>query len=1698
MKHRVVQHALLLCLMEAGVIAGTPAYAAIDGLEAARSNALSALRWENIKGTPYWFAGKAPSLDKRRGWHVVELTGTEGVAIHVPAHALLRIVAEPNGSREPPQLLESNGTGLAVERALLEGTDGSSWLLKTMTPHPTVIHLRRAGGSEKVQRLALFLGQVQTPDAAVTYRHALAMPGEKVQVRRADEAAAQTYTRIHAGQEIQLPVTGRDRVLVEYRLQEQATPENAVLAMDAQISGLRVRTIRQPTGPETLAPVNIDGAWRAASRKERVAIDIPDGAHQLKLRLSHTVLLRAAIARDPDFLFPALNFPDAWRDIVSDSRLEAAEQKSVAAATSNQWRDIGQLAGQHLRREAAAQPGLENLHTAADELAGQFLQYQDLMPVNATEIEAHSIAVQLPQDPLEAPRSHIIGSVAASAPLPVALFHRIGDKPVLFSLPRVSYALRVRALLPIDAAAVTIEVRHDDGTIKILEQGMPALADEKLRPVTGGMNPSRDDAWPSTLSGHADRNGAVAPLAHVASVEWEVPDGTKSISIRSAGNTVPIAMQWGASSEYFLDDDVLAELAQHRSLNHPGSALQQDALRPLERMLAAARAQFVANVAPPSSENPVDKARAKQAAEKAMRESDPVRAVELWQIALRSPDIMQRADALRGMASTLFAAGERFGGERLLRSHWIGDDLALKSTAQVELNALYAREGDGAMQHLFAAARAVGDSTAYASLSKTLAADGEEAMALLAGLSASERDLPALLQSAIRSRRWKTFDALLQQLEPQRDVAFWSAQRALSRGETAQALRHFDAGGHADWTHALQSGDTLATALRGNSSVDSQTIDSWLDWQSTHPGMRLWRNEPVTLVRHGGGLAMRSIALNLRSKWWRASAAQPLVTRIVGPARIRVEARPMHESVDSLFTGRLHIKAAGQLWLQAFHQNQPSPGLEFDGRSTVPGGAVIREIALPPGVHELSIDAGSVPIVARLLVERPALQLPVMPAPSIAHFNPHAGWTVKLNAASACGDRYGCHLIADGALTARTPSFEKISWPGLSIPRAVPDALASRLASGDFEGALKLTADPKEQMQILLWLSDTRPEQRARALALGSAIAKEHPSKEIRTQWEQLSSGSGWAVLPTVDRSAGLRPIEVAQGTPESPTARMRAVLLASLRAGEVRIGGDTRATLVFEQPASSQLSIELSSEDMPGAAPLPVTAVIERNGKLLRELVLEPGKTNAKFFVKVPAGAQQISVFLKKAYANQFLRVHFAGAAQPEFKVSRDWHIATAAQPVRLTLGGPAWVRIDRLDKSGVHSEERLVNEAVSTLTLPPQRGEAETLYRIYQRQATPGNAAPSVPRPNNYRPSAVPEAPAEWIAESQSQPLSQTHSESQSMALPPPKQVRFIDAERLEAKRNSTLSVRAAITARRDIEASGAEGGPVPELFTEHGVSWRHRSDDETESRLVDLFTRFRITGSPVIGFRVAGERLQQWSAALPWPFTLNASISGFAQNTRDGIGASLVGRIAASQARMITPILSHRPTIELSARAMNLDSVSDSDRSRVDTDIFSSYREQHKRALSVSDTLSFRPWRDTHLSARLSATSNPDLNIAQPDNYGAELQWRQLLGPVIVEAGRQVVRYRADADRSKQSSRREWRLGASYEWWLGDGSRLELLANLRRDIDIGSHSGGIEFRWHWGPGRQLRDFASNELDFRSIRSWRAPTAPNRIEEQ
>ena len=1691
------------CLLGFSIGMPSRTLAAVDALEAARQLAgtyqtadasAGRLRWDPVVGPPYLVLAPGPLLPTDSGWLGTLLATGQEIIIHVPAHALLRVVAD-DMTDVPPSFFISDGNGAAAPLAPLSSVDGAGWLLKSPLAHAALIHVR---GATAARRLGLFLGWFEPPSQALLYRQALSLPGETVLLRRADEAVARPHTRIRAGQEVDVTITGPARLALDYELDAGPDALETRMVLEVSIKSGTPATAQQITGPKSIAPRSVNGVWHPGVRSEHLAVAIPEGTHVLRLKSSHSILSRATVLEAREFLLPELNLPPTWQELAPAESLAQREQQGIAAAAGNAWREGGLLVAQSLDRVARAYPIVPALRQTADELERQFGAYRDLPPFSMPEkaaAGAHAYFFRTAQLPGEPPRHDIQHAETPPPLLPTAEFYFIGPTPISYSFAAQAHPRRLRLLVSHPAGLPgKVELRYDNGAVAMIDIGATGLDEARLRPVGASAVAALDAtaALPNPL-----------PVVQVATVEWQVPAGARSVSMRLAGMpgqaesfvaNVLLALQVLGAASYVLDDRFMAQLAAGIDIASPGALLLQDAVKPFQRRLAQARTQFVANIAPidtqsgpASAAQPLLTSKALQQIEAeavATATADPVRTFELWRRLANASDPKIRVRALRGQALALLASGERYAAERLLRGHWIGADTRLAQTAAEELQALYQREADLPMLTQFAAARAATDPSAFADLVQAFVAEGEDQLALQAGLLAVPRDLPLLLQSALRSRQWNTFDTLSGQLGKPQERAFWRMQRALAAGKPDVARTFANAADSPEWVQALEQATHIVPRLAADTNPKERpaAVNDWLEWQQRHPGPRAFMHEPGIVRRHGGGAVLRNVGLDLTSTWWRAVEDRPLRVRLVGPARVRLEARPLHANSAGLTSGWLRIRAPGQHWLQPFRQNQVAPGLLLDGEGLLPGTTVKRDVLIPAGIHDIEIDAGIVPIIARVMVERPALAAAGLPAPTAPYFEDRQRLLASLESDPHCGGVHGCQISIDATgdrLHARRVRIDGVPWTGLPAPSRAENKAAARLAVGDILGAFESSEYPGEKMGLLSWLAETRPAERATALAYGAALAARHPTADLIALWQHMEAQSAWTPLPIVDRSAGLRAIEVAPGTPEAPAGRIRAAMLDPLRAGEILLGADSRATLWLNRTAAATLAVQLRADDLPGMPFLPFSAVVERNGRVVHRLQFDGAAGMRTVRVPLPAGEQQIAVRLEASYANQFARVRFAGLPEAMPTVTRDWHIATPGQPVQVTVAGPAWLRVDRQTPTGIRSEQQLVTAPTSRITLPAEPGARETLYRVFLRRADPEPVPPKPPRPNAYQPEPMPEPPAQWL---------QTEAEAAT-------KVHFIDPYPLAALTDATWSGRLGMVRRQDAETTGGDTERKVERFAEAGLGWRQRSADGLEFTHADAFVRRHVVGSPSLGVSLALNRSVPWTAARPYPFDVSAALGLVAQHTPDGMGVALTAGLAVAQERLLSDKLSHRPSVEIDARALSLNRVSDPD--RADNDVFSRYRKQHPWALAVSDTVSWRPWRDSHASARVALVSNPNLNLFQPDHLSLDAQWRQLAGAMMVEAGARVIRFLADKDRADGITRRDLRVGASWEHWLKDGSRAELRAEARRNLSSGVNWGGVEFRWHWGNGRALRDFGAHEIDFRSIRSWRAPAGSTLVEE-
>src|SRR5262249_39379006 len=120
---------------------------------------------------------------------------------------------------------------------------------------------------------------------------------------------------------------------------------------------------------------------------------------------------------------------------------------------------------------------------------------------------------------------------------------------------------------------------------------------------------------------------------------------------------------------------------------------------------------------------------------------------------------------------------------------------------------------------------------------------------------------------------------------------------------------------------------------------------------------------------------------DLYSRFHLASRDRPARVQVVGPVHLRLEVRPVHPagSTEPL-EDWLSVRGAGsQRWFP-ITDNFPSQGLKLVGEpARVPGSAVLAEVSLGPGLHDLAVSPLSTDVLLRVHAWRPDLSFGVLP-----------------------------------------------------------------------------------------------------------------------------------------------------------------------------------------------------------------------------------------------------------------------------------------------------------------------------------------------------------------------------------------------------------------------------------------------------------------------------------------------------------------------------------------------------------------------------------------------------------------------------------------------------------------------------------------------------------------------------------------------
>ncbi len=1110
-----------------------------------------------------------------------------------------------------------------------------------------------------------------------------------------------------------------------------------------------------------------------------------------------------------------------------------------------------------------------------------------------------------------------------------------------------------------------------------------------------------------------------------------------------------------------------------------------------------------------------------------------------------------RRDAIVSQTQVLDQLNEGFLA-RLQRRGWLrhAKDPELKRAmlAMLMQEATTQPAGDATQERLLAYATAhIGDQHSKIQFAQKLADNGRHRFALLSLPStASGPEVDELvLRCSFQLRWWKTFKEALKRIENTERRNFWGAMKAMHIGQYKRAFRLLAVAGDDGqrWIKHWKYGDYIFTRLGSDELLTRMSaIEDWESWLEKHPGPRRWKSERGLVTRCQGAATVHSLESDRRMEFSRADDANESTLRVHGPAKIRLECRPLHHAEnhqywrygqrpeDQTVNGVLEIRNGQQIERVPIINNLASDTLAIDGLSHVytPGKRVFAELHIPAGLTELKLTPRKVNLLFRVHIERPEVQSPVLP--------PITETTLAAVALGKFGAR--CDLLGEaheGAvgtdsvrLVSREQKGKSLDHPfrryyggGMDLETLRPHLTGQlgdiptwqdRIYPGHHPFVI-VGQDELYKRAISIVFDQPSVTTEATALqlnkiALLETMRQANPGHDqINALAKMLKAGSTWKRFEQFDRRAGVYLEKVNQWRPLTPGTRTRRTLLGVNRIDRAVVG-ETPIEIDLSAVFAPELEFTLARPRIGFLPTLDTVVNWEVDGQQ-ESLTLKSHRQTEKFRIRLTPGSERITFWQPQPYANHYVTINI-DEILPDGSVNqsttpvippavKSWHVATQDEPLSFRATGPNVFRIDQLTGDQIHTRIVPVNEASKTFELVPEGDSRVGRFRIFQLDAA--DAVPPVYRPavtpNNENQHWVHDAVDEVFQAARLEPVGQS-LELLSLRGPDadPVEVNIDDVTPPGVHDSGTTGFHLGYRQRRVIDEFPNIQNPG--RFFNVGLSNRKYDPWKDEYQQTDLLLRPRIGSGPTFGAshqrtRSLGNVNRRWDNSADGQGALQINWKAFAYAQYAGTPlddaassfpwtAGFNGGI--SRRYHIGPNVSHRPSINFFGRYLS-ESRDSFSAGELDRDIFTNYKQNHRYGLRLSDQFVYQCYLDRRFYLRPMLNSNEDQLI--PDNLGFSVGADQLLGPVQVHLGYRMTGYLSDNDRTEAAIQNIVRIDLKAEKWSTAGFRSEVDFSLIHEIEGGT-SVGISFSRYFNDARLYRDFRPGTVLFRPLKQERA----------
>ncbi|SFR50476.1 hypothetical protein SAMN05216203_0970 [Marinobacter daqiaonensis] len=1679
----------------------------------------------------FWAAAKRPDHWGRKGRVVLDAGETATFELAPQGHLRL----QSNNDEGPPLLWLSREGELWWQASWTPGSKDHEWFHAGDKPSPLFARLE----AETHFRGRLFAAETDPVDAPDPYRE-VTLTGSPERVELVDDEGDRLGAhRLSEGETLEVDIEGPVILAIASRPTEAAEHQQQY-SLSWSLDGAPWQQISIARTQFSTVYQIVDGSSLHGGMDRRYLV-IPGGEHRLQIRASLPLLARIEQAEENYFLDsnePEPTTAELTRALLEEALaaggrtlkdLEALRQSNHiqgAADIALAYLEQGYRDQDHSGQGGAAWPGARS-HTVAQALAGNIERsqrfFRNLFPDSGTGPLTMNTAWFSTTSPLELDSDeHYYLGEGVRDRLSRGLFVELGEEPLAYPLPPRSGPSRLRLsvarLLPQAAygADAGLWIQYDDASPQRFRLMGPALRTRLSIPENALLSQGQAQGLSGlhpTLSGDFTSEREAGHYWPTATTTLPLPPNVREVRIWS-GARLPVALQYRASQAYEAGENAYRTLLERTppdslverlhqafaAIPNPESEpltptiTPQRALEnqwyPMLRYLHAAQAAYLDSFSarePAGVSDNLDE-RLKRARAKAGR-GDWIGVLEV----IGRSGYGQDPEAYRISQQALEALGEHYLARRQRQATAVfATDAEARRLATDELLTDYARTQRWASQVRLLAARFLreGDGGLIEPLGEALHRAGDSLWASQLGLLlAGEGRMPDWLPEAAQQAGWaETADTF-------EDRALHQGDLAARQGKTTQATERWEQAGEAGLARItrMRDAEAIASALASRDRERRLAgIERWLAWSLSSQQDYDWVSVDDRVESSSGFSTLLSGVSGTPFALPHASADVPLELEVVGPAVLRVQLRrlapdgPEPGDIDWL-TAEL-VDAAGttkRLRAPVLSRTE-NPYLETINKETgiSTGDDILLEV--PSGLHQVRLRPRDNDYLAQLWQWRPKHTWEVLPP-----VTPLALKDLLQGFSRATGFRRGTepdyfriHEAELEPLPVLPPAqlhTVDLVLPGASDFGNIPESLQfpdQAVGPGDWpvgsyavqvqnvrtDGAVPESPQVAHALAVaLLWQLEQSPGLMDRVSARLAQLAKAHSNvPAIRQLADRVLENHDWEHISNSFESAGVRQLPL-QEQMHSPFRRVRQALLPPSPASAILLSGRSIEGLELFTPEPVAIEIRLEQRVLPHEARIPAEVMIQLDDRQPRMVRLSEEETVER--VRLGEGQHALRVWLVEPGQQQFVtvRVTRAGSRAPLLEdETRTYHIAAPGQPARFYVKGPAWVRVDEWRLRNGSTTYRYVEPGWQTLALKAGN-RADRYYRLYALRRAPEASLPepvvvkadlAAPVRGPSPPVAAAE-PVAWSAEDRYSPGAGLDSWGGYLSL----------SDRIDGSEDDVAPAQGA----HSIEA---------------GVSYRFRQRDRRLFSRSDLLLR-RFDGSQdILGAK-------QWLDFYTDHSNWHLGLYGEAY-IQPGEVESLEGnnhwsaRVQGSIERtwQLSPRLRHKPGITLNQRWLSLDSATATALPELDPDIFSPYRDDHRRSLNLSDRLTWAPHLDQRLYLEGALVSNESLNPFDPDHMEVTMAGRQLFGSVAGEAGFRWRRYFADDDRSTSLDRKRIFVGGNLLRWGTGSHALTLRAEANYDIDRSDVGWRLRIGFEANSGRLSPARRPDELDFLTLR--------------